>query len=467
MLSHTKILLKRPWTIFGAFGLIGLVTVGIVGWKHTPSPNAGAAESPRTSPASEQAVRVELTRPARGGLERTSSQPGSLISYESAELFAKVSGYLKNQFVDIGDRVKRGQVLAEIDSPELDIEVQQLAAELVRSQTEVEQMKARVVTAQAKWKAAVATQSQTEAELARATADRVFRQKQYDRIHELSNLNAIDQRLVDEKQAEMEAARGTEQAAKAAIVTSQADAAAAAAGVEEAKANLANSEAKVQVAQSALARAKVMADYKKIVSPYDGVVSKRSFFRGDFIRGAERGGESPLLVIDRTDRLRVVVQVPDPDVPWVNRGSEATLTIDAIPGEVFSGTVARMADSEDSASRTMRVEIDLPNPTGRLCQGMYGRVTIKLRPDANALVVPASCMVGPVKDGKGSLYVIREGKAHLVPVEIGADDGARIEIRHGLSPEDQVVSHYNGAIGDNVAIHVVSEGREPGARIAG
>lgn len=457
MLRRKLRVLRRPWGVLGALCVVGVAAWSVIGWEHRSSPAVQAAPS---SVAVESKVRVETAQPIRGGLERTTSQPGSLISYESAELYAKVSGYLRTQTVDIGDRVKRGELLAEIDAPELDIEVQQLTAALAEARTEVAQMQSRVATADAKWRASVASQTQASAEVARATAQKAFREKQYDRIGNLAKLNAIDQRLVDEKQAEMEAARGTEQAAKAAIVTAEADVAAAAAGVEEAKANLANSQAKVQVAQSALTKARVLADYKKIVSPYDGIVSKRSFFRGDFIRGAERGGELPLLVVDRTDRLRVVVQVPDPDVPWVNRGSEATVTIDAIPGEVFRGKVARMADSEDSGSRTMRVEIDLENPSGRLCQGMYGRVTIKLRPDANALVVPASCMVGPVKEGKGSVYIVREGKAYLVPVEIGTDDGARIEIRRGLKAGDRVVCHYNGAIGDGVAVNVVGGGSQ-------
>jgi RND family efflux transporter MFP subunit len=402
---------------------------------------------------------VQAIKPKRGLIERTTSQPGSLYAFESAALFAKVSGYLKTQDVDIGTKVHRGDVVAVIDAPELDIEVQQLTAAIVEAKSEVDQMKAHLVTARAKWDSAVAAAAETEADLGRATAQRAFREKQYQRIKKLFELNSIDERLVDEKQDEMQAAQASERAAQAAIVTAKANVAAAAARIEEAKADLANAEAKVQVADSARAKAQAFADYERIVSPYNGVITRRSFNRGDFIRAAERSGEAPLLVVDRTDLLRTVVFVPDLDVPWVEPGNAAIVEIDALPGEAFHATVSRMADSEDPQSRTMRVEIDLPNPSGRLRQGMYGRVTIKLRAGVGGLLVPASCIVGPLKDGKGAVYVVRGGKAILVEVKVGSDDGSQIEVRQGLSADDEVVVHYNGAIGDGVPVAIVNNGQ--------
>jgi RND family efflux transporter MFP subunit len=340
----------------------------------------------------------------------------------------------------------------------LDIEVTKAAAALIQAKAAVDQMKAQLVTAQAKWQAAVAAVAQSEADLGRATAQQAFREKQYQRIKKLFEMNSIDERLVDEKMDEMEAAQAATASARAAIITAKAEVAAAAAKVEEAKSDIVAAEGTVQVSQAALEKAKVLAEYKKIVSPYDGVVTQRSFNRGDFIRGAERSGEASLLVVERTDRMRIVVQVPDLDVPWIARGNPATVEIDALPGEVFRGTVARTADSEDAQSRTMRVEIDLPNSAGKLRQGMYGRVTIKLRAASGSFVVPATCLVGPVKDGKGTVYILRDGKACLVHVKVGSDDGARIEIRQGLSTEDDVVFRYNGAIGDGVPVAVVNDG---------
>lgn len=453
---------KRSWTAATTVGFLAIFGVLAVGWnRNPPIAAAQSAVAEETANAAAQRaetgnLRVQVVRPANGGVARTTCQPGSVYAFESAALFAKVSGYLKNQAVDIGDKVKRGDVLAEIDAPELDLEVAQSAAAIAQAKAEVDQMKAHLVTHQADWQTAIAAVTQAEAELGRATAQRSFHEKQYQRIKKLYELNSVDERLVDEKLDEMEASQAAERAAQAAIVTAKAKVAAAAAKVEEARSDILAAEAKVQMSQAAMDKAKVLAEYKKIVSPYDGVVTKRSYNRGDFIRTAERSGEPPLLVVERTDRLRVVVQVPDLDVPWIEKGNPATVEIDALPGEMFQGAVARIADAEDSQTRTMRVEIDLPNDSGRLRQGMYGRVMIKLRAATGGLVIPATCLVGQLKDGKGSVYVVREGKACLVAVKIGSDDGAQLEIRQGLAAEDEVVVRHNGAIGDGVPVVVVN-----------
>jgi len=449
---------KGGWVAIGTAVLAGITFIvwnGISAPRRTVS--AAVENEANDSPVqtAESGVQVPVIKPTRGGLEQTVRQPGSVHAFEWAALYAKVSGYLKTQRVDIGDSVKQGEVLAEIDAPELEAEVQQATAALAQAKSEVEQMKARIVTAEAKWQAAVAAVVQAEAELGRATAQRVFREIQYQRIKSLFKLNSIDERMVDEKEAEMQAARSAEKAVQAAIATAKADVAAAAATIEEAKANLKNSEAKVQVAQSALARDTVWAGYRNIVSPYSGVVTKRTFHLGDFIRGAERSGETPLLVVERTDRLRVVTQVPDLDVPWAVRGRPATVEIEALPNELFPGVISRTAESEDPLSRTMRVEVDLPNPSGRLRPGMYGQVTINLHTDRNAVVLPVSCLVGPQKDEKGSVYVVRDGKARLVPVKLGTSDGIHVEILDGLAVTDDVVCGSKGALADGIAVTAV------------
>jgi HlyD family secretion protein len=455
-----------PWRFFHGWSAVGTVLlagVACVGWsgisQHRRTVSAADEQPASDSPAkpAECGVRVQAIKPTRGGLDQTVRQPGDVHAFEWAALYAKVSGYLKTQRVDIGEPVKQGEVLAEIDAPELEAEVQQDAAALAEAKSAVEQMKARIVTAEAKWQASVAAVAQREAELGRSTAQRVFREIQYQRIKSLFDLNSIDERRVNETEDEMQAARATEKASQAAIVTAKADVAAAAATIEEAKANLKNAQAKIQVAQSVLDKDRVWAGYRTIVSPYTGVVTQRNFHVGAFIRGAERSGETPLLVVERTDRLRVIVKVPDLDVPWAVPGSPASVEIKALPGESFQGTISRTAASEDPMSRTMRVEIDLPNPSARLRPGMYGQVTIKLQTNLSAMLLPDSCLVGPAKDGKGTVYVVREGKARLVPVKVGGVDGPDFEILQGLAATDDVVCRSNGTLGDGVAVTVVSD----------
>jgi RND family efflux transporter MFP subunit len=434
---------------------------GGVAWLITASrsmsiPLVAAEPAPRRSDGSSQTpvapVRVGTIKPTKGGLERTTTQPGTVIAFESAELFAKVSGYLKSQTVDIGDHVRQGQILAEIDAPELLKAVEQASAALGQAKAQVVQANARVLTSEADRDAAVAAVKQAEAEIERAAAARAFREKQYERIKKLFELKSIDERLVDEKLDEMESARAAERLAHAGVANATALATAATARIAQAKADADEARSKVEVAQAAMEKSEVFVDYLRIVSPYDGVITHRNFFRGDFIRSADQDARTALLTVDRTDLMRVVVQVPDRDVPLTNAGDTATVDIDALPGTRFTAKVSRVAEAEDSQTRTMRTEIDLPNNEKLLRQGMYGRVTIHLGTLPGAMRIPSSALVGDVVDGTSRVYTVRDGIAHLTPVRVGRDDGLQIEILGGLTAEDEVVRQPNSALVDGARV---------------
>ena len=121
--------------------------------------------------------------------------------------------------------------------------------------------------------------------------------------------------------------------------------------------------------------------------------------------------------------MRTIVQVPDPDVPFCNLGDPATVRIDALGGRVFKGKVSRMAEAEDLKDRTMRVEIDLPNPDGMLRDGMYGRAIIELEPPSKNLTIPATCLIEQNGNGEGAVFVVRDGKVKRVPIRVGKDSG--------------------------------------------
>jgi len=450
---------RSKWSLLGA----AIVCAGMIGGFALKSGNrksAAAASTSREAAATAPeagGVRVEVVKPRRGGPGRTMTQLGSVFAFQTAELYSKASGFLKVQAIDIGDTVKKGQVLAEIDDPELHIEVEEAVAAVAQADAHVDQMVARVATAKANWQAAVATIAQAEAELERAKAQCSFKTKQHDRISKLFKLNSVDEKLVDEKKDEMEASCAAEHAAAAAIASAKAHVAAAAAQIEQANADVLDARSTVRVKEAMLKKAKVFAGYTMIVSPYDGVITKRHFDPGDFIRGADRGGDTPLLTVARTDLMRVVVQVPDSYVPLARPGVIAKIEITTLPGQVFEGKVSRIANAEDPQSRTMRAEIDIPNTNGKLFAGMSGDVTIKLTPAANDLAIPASCLVGAANGGKGSVYLVRDGKAKLTPVEIAADDGLDVEISRGLHAEDKVVCQYSGSIGDGVAVEITKK----------
>jgi RND family efflux transporter MFP subunit len=405
---------------------------------------------------SSQGTRVEVQHPSKGGLERTTNQPGSVISYEGAALYAKVSGYLKKLNVDIGDHVKEGDVLAEIDVPELVKAVDQAKAVVEQTGATVKQAEARVKTAEATVKASEANVKQASAQIERYVAEREYHKKELDRITLLASRNSIEQKLVDEKQDQYDSSLAAEHAAEAAVLSAKAQLVESQARVDQAKADLMASEASLDVAKQDLQKAQVLADYRVITSPYTGVITARNYFRGDFIRSAADGEAQPLLNVARTDLMRVVVQVPDLDVSLVSKGDPAVIEIDALRGKRFEGTVSRFSESEGTDDRTMRTEIDLPNPDGLLRDGMYGRATIVLDPPSTNLTVSSSSLVEHAEDGKGAVFVVRDGKAHRVNVQVGKDNGLQAEILSGLHAEDEVVVQSGGSLTDGLAVQVES-----------
>jgi RND family efflux transporter MFP subunit len=190
-----------------------------------------------------------------------------------------------------------------------------------------------------------------------------------------------------------------------------------------------------------------MLAFADIRSDYDGVITQRSkrAYPGNLVRADVEQGD-PLLTVERTDKFRVIVLVPDLDVPLVAVGEDAVLEIESLPGQQFHGTVARKADREDPQTRLMAVEVDLDNATGKIKAGMFGRVTINLD-KANLLAVPPSCLVsasravgGRAQAGAACVFVVRKGHARLIRVRVGTDNGVRVPIlSSNLRPDDLVV----------------------------
>ena len=277
----------------------------------------------------------------------------------------------------------------------------------------------------------------------RETAYLAFRQIQYERIKHLYELKAIEEKLVDQNLKERDAAREAENAAKAAIETAKSEVSAKEAKIVEAQADLANAHAKVQVATAVLAKAKVYVDYLEIRSPYKGVITKRSFHVGDFIKAADQGGSNgtPLLVVARTDKMRVVMKMPETYVPYTDPGDPATVDLDALAGKTFHAKVSRIGNSLDPIDRTMRVEVDLENTDNELRDGMFGRVTIQLTRSTKEISVPSTCLVSGTEGTTSSVYVVENGQVKLRPVKVARDNGIRVEILSGLKPDELVVRH--------------------------
>jgi HlyD family secretion protein len=398
-------------------------------------------------------VAVTVIQPRKGAMVRTTTQPGSVQAFESVDLYSKVPGFLKSQSVDIGAQVKKGQLLAVVDVPELEKQVERNQASLAQAGSKVLQMKARVTSARAELEAANAAVKQTEANAMSSAAWVRFRKLQHQRMKDLFATRSIEEKLVDESKERYEASVQTEQASVAAVSTSKARVSSCAAKIEETQADVAVAESEVKVAKAELEKSEVLLSFATLSAPFDGVITHRSFFPGDFIRAATESTHTPLLTVQRTDLMRVIVQVPDRDVILCDPGDPATLEIDALPGQKFYAKVSRIAQSQDPQTRLMRVEIDLPNPTGKIRNGMYGRATILLDKAADKFSVPTTCLVNKSEDGsKGTVYTVKSGHAHLTEVRLGEDDGLRVAVVSGVGAGDQVILRPGSALADGAEV---------------
>lgn len=448
---------RRPGWLGVAVGMVlGMAASGVVMAVLVPggrSPTLGAEVLNPPRDVATARVRVETVKPRVGAPPRTTQQPGSIRSFEHAELYARVSGYLKTLAVDIGDEVQAGQVIAELDVPELDTAVLQAQAALTKAQAGAKQAERQIETARATVKVTEAKQGLAQAELEAATSRMVYRRKERDRIADLAQRRAVEPKLVEEQDAQYAATASDVHASESGVRSVEAQVLESQAKVDQAIADAETARAQVAVAQADLDRARVFQGFARIVSPYTGIITARNVHPGDFIRVATEGAGLPLLAVARNDLMRVVVQVPDRDVPLVDRGDPATIRFDATGDTVFHGTVARFSAQENEQTRTMRTEIDMPNPDGKLRDGMYGSVIITLKPGDSTLSVPSSALNNR-DGGEGELYVVRDGQAHRLKVRVGRDSGVETEILDGLQPDDQVVTRTLGALHDGSAVAV-------------
>jgi RND family efflux transporter MFP subunit len=454
----------RPtWGLRG-LALLTFITAGIGGVYVVMNGKLGSREpsGEHAAAGSRHAMnlepRVEVVQPKRGGMQRTTNQPATIRAFDYAPLYAKVSGYLDKLNVDRGSRVKAGQLLLEVFDPELDAAVAHAKAELEHSHAAVAQATERIKVAEAFARAAQARQDKAVADLETATAARVYRKLDLDRITELVERKAVEPRLKDEKDAEYHTAVAAEHAAQAAIETAKAEYQEALSRIDQAKADLVAARADIKLSEATLAKARVFLDYTKLNSPSDGVV----IFRGEgvhpgaFIQSAVQGTGEPLLTVARDEKLRTTVLVPDPDVPYCDVGDPAIITLDALGGRTFKGVISRMAESEDIHDRNMRVEVDLDNPDHVLRHGMWGRCEIILEGETKNLTVPSSCLIDRNAEGEGTLLLVKDSKVHRAKVHIGRDNGLLAEIVSGLEPDSQVVLQPDVSTGEGTKVRAES-----------
>jgi RND family efflux transporter MFP subunit len=323
--------------------------------------------------------RVDVVTPTIASSQRSLTLPGTVRALEETVVYSRASGYVRNWHGDIGDKVKEGELLAEIDTPEVDHQIGQARAQL----------------------------AQAEAGLTLAKANSAFSKQNFERYKKLVPTGVASEEEYEKTHA--------------------------AADVDEA--NVTVAQANVEAQRANLQRLAQMKAFARVLAPFSGSITERSLERGQLVNA---GNGSPLYRIAATDPVRVFVQVPQDVAPGIGVGAPATVKVREFAGHDFAGQISRAAGALDTSTRTMTVEVQVPNPKSELLIGMYAEVALSLPVPHRVLTVPATALVN---DAKG-LRVAVVGPADRVrwaTVVIERDTGSTIEVASGLEPTDRVV----------------------------
>ncbi|WP_124380279.1 efflux RND transporter periplasmic adaptor subunit [Ralstonia sp. SET104] len=339
---------------------------------------------------------VNTIAPKPANANRELTLPGTLQGYVESPIYARTSGYVLRWFKDIGAHVDKGEVLALLDTPEVDQELNQ--AQAVRNQ---------------------------------AAARRALAQTSLTRWQSLRQKDAVSQQELDER-------------------TSAAN---------QAQADLAAAEANVR-------RLQELQGFRRVVAPFAGVVTKRNVDVGALVNAGNAGANRELFTLAQTDPLRIYLYVPQAYSQQVKTGQDVAVTLSELPGQTFHGTIARASGAIDATTRTLQVEVQLPNKDGHLLPGAYVQVAIKGKAsgdDANAnanasastaFIVPTNTLLFR-KEGP-RIAVAENGRVDLRSVAIGRDYGRTVEIVSGLKPRDALILNPADSIEQGEAVTIVA-----------
>jgi multidrug efflux pump subunit AcrA (membrane-fusion protein) len=350
----------------------------------------------------------------RADADSVVSLPGTLSALVESSIYARAAGYVRKRYVDIGDHVKEGQLMAEIDAPELDQQVAQARAALSQASQQLGQARASLA------------QAESQRDLAKLTADR---------YNNLVTRGAVARQDADTQQSNYKTS--------AALVDAQA------ASVQAAADNVKQSQANLE-------RVIALQEFKSVKAPFAGVVTARNIDAGALISATGSGqGESPMSTggpqaaggyemfrVAQIGTIRILISVPQANAPGIRAGLPVDVAVNEFVGRVFNGKVTRTTNSLDPNSRTMLVEVQVPNGDGKLLPGMYAEVRFHNHRDSPPLLVPGDSLIAT---NAGTQIAVLEDaqdgakKIHLQPVQIGRDFGAETEITAGLEGTETVV----------------------------
>lgn len=364
---------------------------------------------------------VTVARAEPGPARSELTLPGSIEAITEAPVLARAEGYLSKRYVDIGDRVRAGQLLAEIEAPELDQQVKQARAAF-------EQSRAAMAQAQASL-----TQEKADEQLAAVTAER---------WNTLAGRGVVSRQENDQRQAAYQSARAKVQAAEAAVRAA---------------------EENVGAAQANLDRLVQLQDYKRVRAPFTGLVTTRNVDTGILISN----GATVLFRVAQIGTLRTFINVPQSDQPAVHPGAEAAITVQQYPGRRFAGKVSRTASALDSRTRTLLTEVQVPNPDGLLLPGMYAQVTLLNLRSNPPILIPGDSVVAGASGTR--VAVVQPGNiVHFESIAIGRDYGVEVEVLAGLKGGEDIIVNPTDDVREGARVTPTRvSGTPPGNRVPG
>jgi RND family efflux transporter MFP subunit len=424
---------KTGWSILiGIAAVAALLVIGIVPRVRDNAERVAAATASDAG-----LVSVSVMAPRRADGPSDLLLPSNIQAIEETAIYARTNGYVRERYVDIGDRVSAGKVLAAIDTPELDHELGQARAAWA-------QTRAGLAQAQAAFAQAQANLQQARASLEQSKANEAFAGATADRFTELERRDLIAHQDADEKRTALAAARATTAAAQANVDAMQANVGALEASVGAARANVAANEANVQ-------RLTALQSFQRLEAPFAGIITMRGIDRGALITSGSGTGAGPLFRIARIDNLRIFVNVPQTFVRSIAPGQQATVLVPEFPQRTFVGTIASTAGALDSTSRTLLTEVRLRNDDRALMPGMYAQVKFSVPPSDDVWLVPATALVTRAS-GPQVLAVRPDGTVRYVGVQLGRDLGQSVEIVSGLSGEERLVVNPPDGLKDGARV---------------
>jgi RND family efflux transporter MFP subunit len=395
--------------------ILAAAIAAVVNWGISARVKTAAAVARQT--LDEAAPTVAVVYPKRGAMRNEVVLPGNIQAFTDAPIYARASGYLKRWYTDIGARVKAGQLLAEIEAPELDQQVTQARASLQQAESALDQA------------AATYQQGKANEELARVTATR---------WKNLVNRGAVSRQENDQYQAQYQAQT---------------------ANLDALGKSIAAARGNVGAAQANLARLEDLQGFKQVRAPFAGVITARNIDVGALINAGNGGPAQELFHMAATQRLRVYVSVPQVYSRAAVLGVTAELTLTEFPGRHFAGKLVSTAAAIDAATRTLLTEIDVDNSTGVLLPGAYTEVHLKLAASAPSLILPVSAVL--FRSEGLRVGVVRHGdkgdKAELVPVTLGKDFGTEVEVVSGLEDGDAVIDSPPDSLTSGEVVRVVGQ----------